>query len=321
MQLAQQRKRTARNGRKQLLQRQRAAMQAAWADIEKCNAKSRPVKQVGIRATFNYLGEVMTVEEAEQEAKLASQPRRCDLRTLDSRARARSGAASARAAGHLKMQMLRMMRHASQRPKSAHDGMLHSTAPPKDHVHVVKEPSAVRAAADNASKLDQKELSKPVRDISDEELKSLPSLHSLVRRRQRFLQRRHIFTQPRRITSKANRWADMLSRGDIEAVLQEVRALGLTPQYLAPYPDARDLTILREPLAQQRDEQDGGTHGAAAVTVLLLRAVGLLGDRLRAKQAYGDFCRALGRPARGPTHLVYILIRPLAIGGSPRPHL
>ena len=99
-------------------------------------------------------------------------------------------------------------------------------------------------------------------------------IQELVRRRQRFLQKRRIFTQPRRITSKANRWADMLSRGDVEAVLQEVRAKGLKIVFVTPDPEARDLTVLRGPLAQQRAEAAITPHLSRTRSIRLLQNAG-----------------------------------------------
>ena len=68
----------------------------------------------------------------------------------------------------------------------------------------------------------------------------------LIAERAEFILERGIYTHSERITSKANRWADMLSRGLVDEVTAEATALGLEPTRIPIEPEVRSTEAVRQ---------------------------------------------------------------------------
>jgi len=78
------------------------------------------------------------------------------------------------------------------------------------------------------------------------------AMQRLASARGEWLHERGVLEAAERITSAANRWADALSRGDEALVLEEARALGLTPRRVDPPASWRALVAELRP--EPRDE-------------------------------------------------------------------
>ena len=90
----------------------------------------------------------------------------------------------------------------------------------------------------------------------------------LLAERTTFILEAGIYTHSERITSKANRWADMLSRGLVQAVIDEATALGLEPRRVTVRPEVRSTATITE-----RDDDP-----SPALDIPPWATVGLCGD-------------------------------------------
>ena len=90
----------------------------------------------------------------------------------------------------------------------------------------------------------------------------------LIAERTEFILERGIFTHSERITSKANVWADKLSRGLVDEVVAEATTLGLAPERVPIEPEVRSTEA-----ARQRD-----AHEPSAGYTPPWASVGVVGD-------------------------------------------